>query len=34
LQIIELELTAEEKEALSISINDVAENVDKLKAFA
>ena len=33
LQIIELDLTAEEKEALSISINDVAENVEKLKAF-
>jgi malate dehydrogenase len=33
LQVIELDLTAEEKAALSISINDVAENVDKLKAF-
>jgi malate dehydrogenase len=33
LQVIELDLTAEEKAALSISVNDVAENVDKLKAF-
>ncbi|MCE2931146.1 MAG: malate dehydrogenase [Vampirovibrionales bacterium] len=34
LQVIELDLTAEEKDALSISVNDVAENVEKLKAFA
>ncbi len=33
LQVIELDLTAEEKDALSISVNDVAENVEKLKAF-
>jgi malate dehydrogenase len=33
LQVIELDLTAEEKAALSISVNDVAENVEKLKAF-
>jgi len=33
LQVIELDLTAEEKTALSISVNDVAENVEKLKAF-
>ena len=33
LQVIELELTADEKEALNISVNDVAENVAKLKAF-
>jgi hypothetical protein len=32
-QVIELELTPAEKEALNISINDVAENVEKLKAF-
>ncbi|MFN7310624.1 MAG: malate dehydrogenase [Vampirovibrionales bacterium] len=33
LQVIELDLTAEEKAALSISVNDVSENVEKLKAF-
>jgi malate dehydrogenase len=33
LQVIELDLTTEEKDALSISVNDVAENVEKLKAF-
>ena len=33
LQVIELDLTAEEKAALSISVNDVAENVETLKAF-
>lgn len=31
-QIIELELTSEENEALQVSINDVKSNVDKLKA--
>jgi malate dehydrogenase len=33
-QVIELDLTPQEREALNVSINDVAENVEKLKAFA
>jgi malate/lactate dehydrogenase len=32
-QVIELNLTPEENQALQISIQDVAENVEKLKAF-
>jgi malate dehydrogenase len=33
-QIIQLDLTASERDALNISINDVRENVEKLKSFA